>query len=214
MSEQQTILQATGDALHANDLPPADLGHTTHEITGRTNVLKSILIGVTGGIAVYKTCMIVSSLRQHGYQVFVVMTRAAQEFVTPKTFESLSGNPVGIDLFHSALVHPHIDLARQTSIFCIAPATANCLAKAASGIADDLLSTLMLSFEGMRLFAPAMNASMWRHPAVQRNLQQITSDSGVIIPPEAGHLACGETGEGRMASPETIVAEIEKWMAY
>ncbi|MGL4941623.1 MAG: flavoprotein [Thermoguttaceae bacterium] len=170
-----------------------------------------VIVGVSGGIAAYKACTLVSLLRQRGVSVSVVMTHAATQLVAPKTFESLSGRTVSLDLWDSPSAHPHIDLARRASVLCVAPATANCLAKAATGLADDLLSTLLLSFEGTRVFAPAMNVSMWRHPAVQRNVAQIESDGGVIVPCETGRLACGEVGEGRMASPENIAEIVMKY---
>lgn len=169
-----------------------------------------VVIGISGGIAAYKTCTLVSRLRQSGVGVSVVMTRAATELVGPKTFESLSGRPVSLELFDATTPHPHIELARRAQLICVAPATANCLAKAAAGIADDLLSTLLLALDATvpRLFVPAMNASMWHHPAVQRNVATIERDGGIIIPCDTGHLACGEVGEGRMASPERIAEVI------
>ncbi len=167
-----------------------------------------VLLGVTGGIAAYKSAMIVSRLVQQGHGVSVVMTRSATELVAPKTFEALSGRPVQTEVFRSDRIHAHIELARLADLFCVAPATANMLAKAAQGIADDLVSALILSFEGPLLFAPAMNAAMWAKPAVQRNVRQILEDGATMIGPEAGRLSCGETGAGRMAEPERIVAEM------
>ncbi len=167
-----------------------------------------ILLGVTGGIAAYKAATIVSRLRQRDCGVTVVMTESATELVGPKTFEALSNRPVQIDVFHSNRIHAHIELARDADLFCIAPATANILAKAAHGIADDLLSTLILSFDGPLLLAPAMNATMWKKPAVQRNVRQLLEDGVRIIGPESGFLSCGELGTGRMSEPEMIVEEI------
>ncbi len=167
-----------------------------------------ILLGVTGGIAAYKAATIVSKLRQRDCGVTVVMTRSATELVAPKTFEALSGRPVQTGVFASNKTHAHIELARGADLFCIAPATANILAKAAHGIADDLLSTLILSFEGPLLLAPAMNAAMWKKPAVQRNVQQLLEDGARLIGPESGYLSCGEVGAGRMSEPEAIVEEI------
>ena len=169
---------------------------------------REILIGVTGGIAAYKTATLVSRLVGNGFGVSVVMTQAATRLVTPKTFEALSGRPVRDDVFDGAAAHLHIELARRASLFCIAPATANILAKAAHGIADDLLSTLCLSFDGPLFLAPAMNTVMWQKPAVQRNVRQLIEDGATIIGPESGRLSCGETGPGRMAEPETILEAI------
>ncbi|NMC21210.1 MAG: phosphopantothenoylcysteine decarboxylase [Thermogutta sp.] len=168
-----------------------------------------ILVGVTGGIAAYKTASLVSRLVQSGASVTVVMTEAAAHLVGPKTFEALTGRPVGTDLW-SPTPHPHIDLARQADLLCVAPATANFLAKAAWGMADDLLTTCLLAFTGPVLVAPAMNSQMWAKPAVQRNLQRLRDDGCVIIDPEEGRLSCGEVGAGRMAEPDVIFAKIEE----
>lgn len=168
-----------------------------------------ILIGVTGGIAAYKTASLVSRLVRSGCSVTVVMTEAATRLVGPKTFEALTGRPVGIDMW-SPTPHPHIDLARRAELLCVAPATANFLAKAAWGLADDLLTTCLLAFTGPVLVAPAMNSQMWAKPAVQRNLQRLRDDGLVIIDPGEGHLSCGEFGAGRMAEPDVIFAKIEE----
>lgn len=168
-----------------------------------------ILIGVTGGIAAYKTASLVSRLVQSGASVTVVMTEAATHLVGPKTFEALTGRPVGVDMW-SPTPHPHIDLARRAELLCVAPATANFLAKAATGLADDLLTTCLLAFTGPVLVAPAMNSRMWAKPAVQRNLERLRDDGFVIIEPGEGHLSCGEVGAGRMAEPDVIFAKIEE----
>ena len=173
--------------------------------------MKEILLGVTGGIAAYKSATIVSRLTQHGIGVTVVMTRSATKLVAPQTFEALSGRPVPHSVFGSKRSHVHIELARPADLFCIAPATANILAKAAHGIADDLVSTLILSFDKPILFAPAMNTVMWNKPAVQRNVQQLRDDGMFFIGPELGHLSCGATGLGRMTEPEQIVETILSW---
>jgi phosphopantothenoylcysteine decarboxylase/phosphopantothenate--cysteine ligase len=173
--------------------------------------MKEILLGITGGIAAYKSAIIVSRLTQRGIGVTVVMTRSATKLVAPQTFEALSGRPVLYSVFGSKMSHAHIDLARPADLFCIAPATANILAKAAHGIADDLVSTLILSFDKPILFAPAMNSVMWNKPVVQRNVQQLRDDGMFFIGPEAGHLSCGETGVGRMTEPEKIVETILNW---
>jgi len=170
--------------------------------------MKELLLGITGGIAAYKSAVIVSRLVQCGIGVTVVMTKSATQLVAPQTFEALSGKPVRYSLFSSKMGHAHIELARAADLFCIAPATANILAKAAHGIADDLMSTLILSFDKPILFAPAMNTVMWNKPSVQRNVKQLQNDGMFFIGPESGHLSCGETGCGRMSEPEKIVEKI------
>lgn len=173
--------------------------------------MKEILLGVTGGIAAYKSATIVSRLTQHGVGVTVVMTRSATKLIAPQTFEALSGRPVSYSVFGARRSHVHIELARAADLFCITPATANILAKAAHGIADDLVSTLILSFDKPILFAPAMNSVMWNKPSVQRNVEQLRNDGMFFIGPEPGHLSCGETGLGRMTEPEKIVEKILNW---
>lgn len=173
---------------------------------------REILVGVSGGIAAYKTAVLVSKLIQSGAGVTVVMTRAATKLVGPKTFEALTGRPVGLDVFGPG-GHPHIEPARRAELMCIAPATANIIAKAACGLADDLLSTLLLAFEGPLVMAPAMNAAMWRKPAVQRNCRQLVEDGVILIDPQEGFLSCGETGVGRMAEPDAILKVLERTLA-
>ena len=174
---------------------------------------REVLIGVTGGIAAYKTAALVSQLVQAGAAVSVIMTESATRLVGPKTFEALTRRPVHVDTFGLG-AHPHIELAQQAEILCVAPATANLLAKAACGLADDLLSTVLLAFAGPAILAPAMNAEMWRKPAVQRNVAQLVADGFTMIDPEEGYLSCGMVGPGRMASPEkifqVIAATLEK----
>ncbi|NUQ64385.1 MAG: phosphopantothenoylcysteine decarboxylase [Pirellulales bacterium] len=164
---------------------------------------RELLIGVTGGIAAYKTAALVSRLVQSGAGVSVIMTEAATQLVGPKTFEALTGRPVRTDVFGPG-PHPHIELARAAELICIAPATADFLAKAALGLGDDLLSTTLLSFDGPVILAPAMNCEMWRKPAVQRNAAQLRADGYQIVDPEEGRLSCGDIGPGRMASPEKL----------
>lgn len=164
---------------------------------------RELIIGVSGGIAAYKTAGLVSRLVQAGAGVRVVMTDAATRLVGPKTFEALTGRPVGTEVFGPG-GHPHIDLAAAAELVCVAPATANLLAKAALGLADDLLSTLLLSFSGPVILAPAMNAQMWEKPAVERNVAQLRADGFLLIDPEEGYLSCGAVGPGRMAEPERI----------
>lgn len=172
---------------------------------------REILIGVTGGIAAYKTAALVSQLVQAGAGVTVVLTEAAKEFIGPTTFEALTGRPVPKGSFGDPdyPLGVHIELARRAEVLCVAPATANFLAKAAVGLADDLLSTLYLAFRGPVIIAPAMNAEMWSKPAVQRGVAQLLADGVTIVDPEAGWLSCRDQGVGRMAAPEKIQAAIE-----
>lgn len=173
---------------------------------------REILIGVSGGIAAYKTAALVSRLVQAGAGVSVVMTRSATRLVGPKTFEALTGRPVRWQMFGPG-AHPHIEAAVQADLLCVAPATANLLAKAALGLADDLLSTVLLSFDGPVILAPAMNDRMWKKPAVQRNVRQLQEDGFHLIGPEQGYLSCGMIGMGRMAAPERIFELIEKTLS-
>jgi len=172
---------------------------------------REVLIGITGGIAAYKTAVLVSKLVQEGIKVSVAMTDAACQFVGTTTLAALSGRPVATkvidpDRFPRA---PHIELAKRAELFCVAPATASFLAKAAHGHGDDLLATLYLCFAGPVLVAPAMNPDMWEKPAVRRNVQQLRDDGVTIIPPEEGWLSCGRKGPGRMAAPDFIQMQIQ-----
>jgi len=173
---------------------------------------QEIIIGVTGGIAAYKTAMLVSRLSQAGAGVTVVMTPAATKFVGPATFKALSGRPVSIDVFEEPgrPLGPHIELARQARLLCVAPATANFIAKAAHGLADDLLSTLYLSFTGTTVLCPAMNTEMWEKRVVQRNISLLREDGAKFVEPGSGWLACRDVGAGRMAEPQEIFDDLEK----
>jgi len=173
---------------------------------------REVLIGVTGGIAAYKTAALVSQLVQSGAGVSVAMTSAATKFVGPATFAALTGRAVVSDVFDAGQ-HPlgaHITLAQLAEVYCVAPATANFLASSANGIADDLVATLYLSFGGPVLVAPAMNCEMWGKPAVQRNVEQLRRDCVQVVDPEEGWLSCRTRGAGRMAAPETIFAAIQR----
>jgi len=173
---------------------------------------RELLIGVSGGIAAYKTAALVSRLVQAGAGVTVIMTRSATRLVGPKTFEALTGRPVRTQTFgHGA--HLHIELAERAELLCVAPATANILAKAAVGLADDLLSTVLLSFDGPVIFAPAMNTRMWQKPAVRRNIEQVKADGAVLVGPDEGYLSCRAVGVGRMAEPEAIFKAIAGMLA-
>jgi len=169
---------------------------------------KQIVLGVTGGIAAYKVVELVRQLRKRGAKVDVVMTKNAQQFVTPLTFQTISGHPVFTDLFSSFQPEiAHIALADRADLLIIAPATANIIAKIASGCADDLLTTTVLATKAPVLIAPAMNAKMWESPVVTRNVR-ILKDLGFgIIEPAKGELACGYEGKGRLAEIEDIVEE-------
>ncbi len=174
---------------------------------------REILIGVTAGIAAYKTCDLVSRLVKAGHGVTVVMTENAAHLVGPRTFQALTGRNVLVQMFSEESAIPHIEPARAADLLCVAPATANFLAKAANGLADDLLSTLYLAFSGPVLLAPAMNSQMWAKPAVQRNMRQLAADGVQFVGPISGHLACGEDGVGRMAEPAEIFEKIQKLLA-
>ncbi|MDP7016594.1 MAG: flavoprotein [Pirellulaceae bacterium] len=165
-----------------------------------------VIVGVTGGIAAFKSAALVSQLVQADVDVRVVMTAAASRFIGEATFAALSGHPVATRAVDDANypLGPHIELADIADVMCVAPATANFLAKAAHGVADDVLATLYLAFPKRVLVAPAMNSQMWAHPAVQRNVAQLQSDGVQIIAPEEGWLSCRREGTGRMASPESI----------
>lgn len=177
-----------------------------------TGTAREILLGVTGGIAAYKAAELTSKLVQWGARVTVVLTPAAERFIGRTTFEALTGRPVYSDLF-SPQEHyqgEHIGLARRAELVVIAPATADFLAKAAIGLADDLLSTLVLAATCPKLVAPAMNADMWAKPPVQRNLRQLREDGWHILEPGEGWLSCGQVGPGRMAEPAEILQQISK----
>jgi len=167
-----------------------------------------IVLGVSGGIAAYKACEIVRLLTDAGAAVQVLMTRNAQRFITPLTLQALSGRRVWTDMWDADGDDAirHIDLARDLGAFVVAPATANVLAKMAHGVADDLLSTFALAVTSPILVAPAMNTRMWLHPATRASIGILRSRGVGVIPPETGWLAERETGEGRLADPETVVA--------
>jgi phosphopantothenoylcysteine decarboxylase/phosphopantothenate--cysteine ligase len=171
-----------------------------------------LIVGVTGGIAAFKTAALVSSLVQQGHGVTVVMTRAARKFVGPATFRALTGRPVASDVFERGQypLGAHIELAEKANLMVVAPASADFLAKAAGGLADDLLSTLVLSFEGPLLVAPAMNAAMWAKPAVQRNVAILRGDGVHVVDPQEGWQSCRRSGMGRMAEPADIQAAVER----
>lgn len=171
---------------------------------------KKILLGVCGGIAAYKSAYLVRELTQLGAEVRVVMTQSAQQFISPLLMQALSGNEVRVDLFDMQSEHAmgHIDLARWADYLLIAPASANCLAKMAQGIADDLLSTLYLVAEIPVLVCPAMNRSMWAHPATKANYELLQERGVIFVGPEEGSQACGEHGLGRVSEAEQVISAL------
>ena len=175
------------------------------DLTGR-----EIVLGVTGGIAAYKSAEVVSRLRHLGANVHVIMTKNATEFVSPLTFQTLSANQVVTDTFQAPEYWnvEHVALAKRAEIFVIAPATANIMAKMACGIADDMLSTTVLATKAPVLLAPAMNTGMWTAAATQANLKTLQERGIQFVGPDSGILACGDEGAGRMSEPEAIVAAI------
>lgn len=171
---------------------------------------KKILLGVCGGIAAYKSAYLVRELTRLGAEVQVVMTRAATEFISPMTFQALSGKEVRMDLFDPQAERSmgHIELARWADYLVIAPATANCLARMAQGLADDLLSTLYLVANIPVLVCPAMNHSMWDHPATRDNCELLRQRGVVFVGPDEGEQACGEFGPGRMAEATAVISSL------
>lgn len=172
---------------------------------------QKILLGVTGGIAAYKACELVRELKARGSEVRVVMTAAASEFVTPLTFQALSGHPVSQNLLDSdqESAMNHIALARWADRIVVAPASANFLARLATGMADDLLSTLCLARTAPLILAPAMNQAMWLNPATKANVATLNSRGISFLGPAEGSQACGETGPGRMMEPQEIADRLE-----
>jgi len=173
---------------------------------------KTIVLGVTGGIAVYKAVELLRLYVKAGAKVHVVMTRSAQEFVTPLTFQTLSGNPVHTELFslYQESEIGHISLADRADLFVVAPATANIVGKVASGIADDLLSTTIMATKAPVLFVPAMNVNMWENPLYRQNEAKLRGLGYHFMEPASGYLACGWEGKGKLPDPTTICAETER----
>ena len=176
---------------------------------------KKIVLGVTGGIAVYKAVDLVSRLRKQGAEVRVVMTDHAQEFVTPLTFKEISGHQVAVSMWNSNQEFnvEHISLANWADAFVVAPATANILAKMACGIADDLLSTTLLAAQAPIIVCPAMNTGMYENPITQENIAKLVQHGVTVMPPAVGHLACGTSGAGRLPEPQDIVNFINGFFA-
>lgn len=176
---------------------------------------RSIVVGVSGSIACYKAAEVVSRLAQNGARVTVIMTEAARQFVSPLTFQTLSGRKTLYEPWDLTLVEDptHIQLAHATELMLIAPATANVIAKLAHGIADDLLTTFVLAVRCPLLIAPAMNKDMYTHPATQQNIATLKAHGWKFIDPGEGYLACGDIGPGRLAEPPDIVRAVEAELA-
>lgn len=174
--------------------------------------MKSVVLGVSGGIAAYKALELVSRLKKQNIDVDVAMTKSAQEFVTPLSFQSLSQNPVITDMFDEpkAFEIAHISLAQKADVFAVVPATANIIGKIANGIADDWISTSIMATKAKVLIAPAMNTQMYASPMVQGNIEKLTKLGFTFVKPGAGRLACGDVGEGKLALVDDIFDEIMK----
>lgn len=171
-----------------------------------------VVLGVTGGIAVYKACELLRLLQKRGMDVFVVMTQNASRFVAPLTFETLSGHPVAVDTFDRPQTWEveHIALAKRADLFLIVPATANIIGKMACGIADDMLSTTVMATRAPVMIAPAMNTGMWENPAVQQNVKTLIMRGVHVVTPVSGHLACGDSGAGKLEDVEVIARRAEE----
>jgi phosphopantothenoylcysteine decarboxylase/phosphopantothenate--cysteine ligase len=182
------------------------------------NMLRSkcVVIGVSGGIAAYKTANLVSDLVKHGVEVHVIMTKNATNFITPTTFEVLSGNKCIVDTFDRGFTFEveHISFAKKADLILIAPATANIIAKLSAGIADDMLTTTVLAAKCPILVAPAMNTNMYEHITVRNNLEKLSSYGYEIIEAASGRLACGDVGKGKLADIEVLFDHIVKNIAY
>lgn len=176
--------------------------------TNKKILLGKLVLGITGGIAAYKAAELVRLLVKSGFDVQVVMTSAACQFITPLTMQALSGKPVFIDMWDSSISNgmPHIELSRNVDAILVAPASADFMAKLVQGRADDLLSTLCLARDCSLLLAPAMNKQMWENPATKRNINQLKADGISILGPDSGEQACGEIGLGRMLEAEALLA--------
>ena len=171
---------------------------------------KQVLLGLTGGIAAYKAAELARLLIQDGFEVQAAMTEAAAHFIAPATLQALTGRPVFTDLWDPRVPNSmaHIDLTRAADLILVAPASADFLAKLATGLADDLLSTLCLARDCPLMVAPAMNRQMWEHPATRRNLAALKQDGVTVLGPASGDQACGQTGMGRMEEPEDLLPAV------
>lgn len=178
--------------------------------------MKNIILGVTGSIAAYKAADIVNILAKDGYNVDVIMTEGSLKFISPLTFQALSKNQVHTDLFKEDYPHEikHISLAQKANLLLIAPASANIIGKIANGIADDMLTSVILAIRDIpRVIAPAMNTNMYENPIVQSNIKKLKNYGFEFIEPKEARLACGELGKGALADVDTIIREVEKRIA-
>ena len=173
--------------------------------------MKHVVLGITGSIAAYKAAELVSRMRKKGFEVKVILTQNGSEFITPLTLETLSNNPVSCGMFDKKLSYDveHISLAKWADVFVVAPATANFIAKYAVGIADDMLTTTILAARCPVVIAPAMNTAMYEHITMQKNMATLKERGVHFVEPGVGHLACGDSGKGRMEEPEKILAYVE-----
>lgn len=176
---------------------------------------KCVVLAVTGGIAAYKIAGLASTLKKTGADVVVTMTQNATQFINPITFETLTGNKCLIDTFDRNFQYSveHVAIAKRADVVLVAPATANVIAKAAHGIADDMLTTTLLACPCHKIIAPAMNTNMYRNPIVQDNLKKLADFGFEVIPPDCGYLACGDIGDGKMPSESVLLSYIEKAIA-
>lgn len=176
---------------------------------------KTVLLGISGGISAYKSVYIASGLNKMGYDVRVIMTENATKFVAPITFETMSGNKVITDVFDPRNDTPteHIELSHAADLVLIAPATANTIAKLAHGIADNMLTTTLLACTCPKLISPAMNTAMYENPATMENLEILEERGYTVIDPAFGHLACGDTGKGKMPEPDVLIGYVEQWIS-
>ena len=172
--------------------------------------MSCVVLGVTGGIAAYKSAEIASQLKKQGHDVYVIMTKHATEFIAPLTFETLTNHPVVVDMFtrETPWEVEHIALAKRADVFLVAPASANFLGKYANGIADDMLTTTVLATKAPVVLAPAMNTNMWSNAIIQKNVEALKSFGVSMVGPGSGYLACGDLGQGRMSEPEEIVEAV------
>lgn len=180
---------------------------------GQTLIGKRIVLGVTGSIAAYKAVLLLRALLREGASVQVVMTQSAVKFVTPLTFEVLSGHPVSTDLFAAHQEMKHLSLSEQADAIVVAPATANCLAKSALGLGDDLLSTMLLTAQCPLIMAPAMDGGMWSHPTVREHVETLRARGTVVVDPTIGLLASGQIGQGRLADEGVILEALQTALA-
>lgn len=175
--------------------------------------MKNIVLGITGSIAAYKAADLANTLTKEGNSVHVIMTKAAQEFITPLTLQTLTKNKVYTSMFEAYIPSEveHISLAQRADLFLVAPATANFIAKAAAGIADDMLTTVFLAIRSIPiLIAPAMNTAMYENPVTQRNIKTLSALGFRMIEPKEARLACGDLGKGALADINVILSEVRK----